>query len=144
MDSPAGPSMYVTRECIEKIGLMDDSFFLYWEEVDWAIRAKEACGIGYAHRSVVPHAVGSSTGSGGGRAGRSAFSVYLYNRNKLHFVRRNHPRWLVWTVLVSFLRSGEFLAAGSTRNFVAAVNGLVAGVRGEKGRPEISPPRAPG
>jgi N-acetylglucosaminyl-diphospho-decaprenol L-rhamnosyltransferase len=144
MDSPAGPSMYVTRECIEKIGLMDDSFFLYWEEVDWAIRAKAACGIGYAHRSVVPHAVGSSTGSSGGRAGRSSFSVYLYNRNKLHFVRRNHPRWFVWTVLVSFLRSGEFLAAGSTRDFFAAVSGLAAGPRGEKGRPDMTPPRAPG
>ena len=40
MDSPTGPSMYVTRTCIEQIGLMDESFFLYWEEVDWAIRAK--------------------------------------------------------------------------------------------------------
>ena len=35
MDSPTGPSMYVTRDCIERIGLMDESFFLYWEEVDW-------------------------------------------------------------------------------------------------------------
>jgi hypothetical protein len=37
---------------------------------------------------------------------------------------------------VSFLRSGEFLAAGSTRNFVAAIKGLIAGLRGEKGRPD--------
>ena len=27
MDSPTGPSMYVTRNCIERIGLMDESFF---------------------------------------------------------------------------------------------------------------------
>ena len=44
MDSPTGPSMYVTRECIKRIGLMDDSYFLYWEEVDWGVRAKAACG----------------------------------------------------------------------------------------------------
>ena len=72
---------------------MDESFFLYWEEVDWAIRAKAECGVGYAHKSVVPHVMGTTTGSAGGRAKRSAFSVYLGHRNQLHFVRRHHPRW---------------------------------------------------
>ena len=72
MDSPTGPSMYVTRDCIKRIGLMDDSFFLYWEEVDWGVRAKAACGIGYAHRSVVPHISGSTTGTSRKRAKRSA------------------------------------------------------------------------
>ena len=143
MDSPTGPSMYVTRECIDRIGLMDESFFLYWEEVDWAVRAKAACGVGYAHRSVVPHVMGTTTGSAGGRAKRSAFSVYLGARNQLHFVRRHHPRWFLWTLFVSFVRSGEYLAVGSTRNFAAALRGLAAGLRGEKGRPDMAPPRAP-
>jgi N-acetylglucosaminyl-diphospho-decaprenol L-rhamnosyltransferase len=142
MDSPTGPSMYVTRDCIERIGLMDESFFLYWEEVDWAMRAKAACGIGYAHKSVVPHISGSSTGAVKDRAKRSAFSVYLGNRNQLHFVRRHHPQWLLWTLLVSFLRSGQYLVAGSVRNFAAANSGLIAGLRGETGRPQIAPTRA--
>jgi N-acetylglucosaminyl-diphospho-decaprenol L-rhamnosyltransferase len=142
MDSPTGPSMYVTRDCIERIGLMDESFFLYWEEVDWAMRAKAACGIGYAHKSVVPHVSGSSTGAVRDRAKRSAFSVYLSNRNQLHFVRRHHPRWLLWTLLVAFLRSGQYLVAGSMRNFAAANSGLIAGLRGETGRPQIAPTQA--
>jgi GT2 family glycosyltransferase len=144
MDSPTGPSMYVTRDCIERVGLMDESFFLYWEEVDWAIRARAACcGIGYAHNSVVPHISGSSSGAVRDRAKRSSFSVYLSNRNQLHFVRRHHPRWFLWTLFVAFLRSGQYLAAGSTRNFAAAVKGLIAGLRGEKGRPKIAPDHAP-
>jgi N-acetylglucosaminyl-diphospho-decaprenol L-rhamnosyltransferase len=143
MDSPTGPSMYVTRECIERIGLMDESFFLYWEEVDWAIRAKAACGIGYAHHSVVPHISGSSSGAVRDRAKRSSFSVYLSNRNQLHFVRRHYPRWFLWTLFVAFLRTGQYLAVGSTRNFAAAVKGLIAGLRGEKGRPKVAPDQAP-
>ena len=143
MDSPTGPSMYVTRNCIERIGLMDESFFLYWEEVDWAVRAKAACGVGYAHKSVVPHVMGTTTGSAGRRAKRSAFSVYLGHRNQLHFVRRHHPRWFLWTLFVTFVRSGEYLAVGSTRNFAAALRGLIAGLRGEKGRPKMAPARAP-
>lgn len=142
IDSPTGVSFYVTRACIDQIGLMDESYWLYWEDFDWGVRAKAVCGIGYAHNSVVPHIGGSSSGAVGNRVQRSPSSVYLKNRNKLHFVRRHHPRWFAWTVLVSFLRSGEFLAAGSTRNFVAAVRGLIAGLRGEKGRPEVAPNRA--
>jgi hypothetical protein len=142
MDSPTGASMYVTRDCIEQIGLMDESFFLYWEEVDWGVRAKVACGIGYAHRSVVPHIGGTSTGGVGKRAKRSAAAVYLGNRNKLHFVRRHHPDWFAWTVVVSFLRTGEYLLVGSTRNFAAAIKGLIAGLRGEQGRPEFASKQA--
>jgi N-acetylglucosaminyl-diphospho-decaprenol L-rhamnosyltransferase len=143
MDAPTGPSMYVTRECIERIGLMDDSFFLYWEEVDWGMRAKDTCGIGYAHSSIVPHIGGTATGAVRGRAKRSATVVYVYNRNKLLFVRQHHPNWFAWTVFVSFLRTGEYLAAGSTRNFSAAVRGLIAGLRGERGRPSFAPTHAP-
>jgi GT2 family glycosyltransferase len=142
IDSPTGVSFYVTRACIDQIGLMDESYWLYWEDFDWGVRAKAACGIGYAHNSIVPHIGGSSSGAVRKRSQRSPSSVYLKNRNKLHFVRRHHPRWFAWTVMVSFLRSGEFLAAGSTRNFVAAVKGLIAGLRGEKGRPEVAPNQA--
>ena len=144
MDSPTGPSMYVTRECIKRIGLMDDSYFLYWEEVDWGVRAKAACGIGYAHGSVVPHISGSASGTSNKRAERSAFTVYLGNRNKLHFVRQHYPGWFAWTVFVSFLRTGEYLAAGSTRNFAAANKGILAGLRGERGRPGAAPTQASG
>jgi hypothetical protein len=34
------------------------------------------------------------------------------------------------------------LAAGSTRNFAAAIKGLMAGLRGEKGRPEFASKQA--
>src|SRR5271154_2068664 len=143
IDSPTGVSFYVTRACIDAIGLMDESYWLYWEDFDWGVRAKAACGIGYAHNSVVPHIGGSASGAVRKRSQRSPFSVYLKNRNKLHFVRRHHPRWFLWTLFVSFVRSGEYLAVGSTRNFAAAVRGLIAGLRGEKGRPQMAPTRAP-
>jgi N-acetylglucosaminyl-diphospho-decaprenol L-rhamnosyltransferase len=142
VDSPTGVSFYVTRVCIDKIGLMDDSYWLYWEDFDWGVRAKAACGVGYAHNSIVPHIGGSSTGAVRKRAQRSATAVYLGNRNKLHFVRQHYPNWFAWTVGVSFLRTGEYLLVGSTRNFSAAVKGLVAGLRGERGRPEVAAKQA--
>jgi N-acetylglucosaminyl-diphospho-decaprenol L-rhamnosyltransferase len=138
IDSPTGVSFYVTRACIDKVGLMDDAYWLYWEDFDWGVRAKTACGIGYAHNSVVPHIGGSSTGAARERAKRSVTAVYLGNRNKLHFVRQHHPGWFAWTVFVSFLRTGEYLLVGSTRNFSVAIRGLIAGLRGERGPPEFA------
>ena len=137
MDAPTGVSLYVSKECIDKIGLMDESYFLYFEEFDWGLLAKVQCGIGYAHNSIVPHVSGSSTGAVRDRRKRSQLAVYLRARNTIHFVRRHYPKWLLWTVLVSFLRTGQYPLYGSMANFVAAVNGIVAGLRGETGRPKL-------
>ncbi len=135
MDSPSGVSFYVTRACIDTIGLMEDGYFLYCEEFDWGILAKAACGVGYAHTSVVPHISGSTTGHVRERAKRSPAAVYLTYRNRIHLVRRRFPAWLPWTVLVSFAWTGEYLVNWAPRNFVYAWKGIFAGLRGEWGKP---------
>jgi len=135
IDSPSGASFYVTRDCIERIGLMDEQFFLYFEDLDWGLRAKAACGVGYAFQSIVPHEGGSTIGSGRDRASRSKLSVYLDFRNRLLFVRKHFPAWYLWTILVCVARAGEFLLIGKFVNFDAALSGVIAGVRGETGRP---------
>ncbi len=33
--------MFVLREFIEDVGLMGEEYFLYFEELDWALRGKE-------------------------------------------------------------------------------------------------------
>ena len=40
-------------------------------------------------------------------------------------------------MLVSFLRTGQYPLYGSMANFVAAIKGIVAGLRGETGRPKL-------
>jgi len=136
MDAPTGVSFYVSRACIDKIGLMDDGYFLYFEEFDWGVLAKAACGLGYAHKSVVPHVSGSSTGAVRSRAERSRLSVYLTYRNRIRFVQRRFPAWTLWTVLASAPRTAEFLVARSTTNFFAAWHGIFAALRGESGPPD--------
>ena len=75
MDSPSGASMYVTRRCIEQIGLMDESYFLFYEDLDWGVRAKKH-GLGYASDSIVAHQRGTTTGSAGRSTALSRLSVY--------------------------------------------------------------------
>jgi GT2 family glycosyltransferase len=42
VDSVVGAFMLVRRDAIQQVGLMDESFFMYGEDLDWAYRIKEA------------------------------------------------------------------------------------------------------
>ncbi|KYH30673.1 N-acetylglucosaminyl-diphospho-decaprenol L-rhamnosyltransferase [Clostridium tepidiprofundi DSM 19306] len=42
VDSVMGAFMMVRREAIEKVGLLDETFFMYGEDIDWCYRIKEA------------------------------------------------------------------------------------------------------
>jgi GT2 family glycosyltransferase len=135
VDAPSGASFYVTKECVWRIGLMDESYFLYFEDLDWGLRAKQADGVGYCHGSLVWHVGGASLGSASGRRDRSRLAVYLDFRNRLLFVRRNYSKWFAWAAVVVLVRSCEWLAVGSPANFRAALRGWLAGIEDEIGRP---------
>jgi len=42
VDSVVGAYMQVRRDCIEAVGLMDESFFMYAEDIDWCYRIQRA------------------------------------------------------------------------------------------------------
>jgi N-acetylglucosaminyl-diphospho-decaprenol L-rhamnosyltransferase len=58
-----GASMIVRREVFESIGLMDEEYFLYFEETDFCLHAKRAgWSCWYVPQSRVMHLAGQSTG----------------------------------------------------------------------------------
>jgi GT2 family glycosyltransferase len=134
LDSIAGASLYVTRACVEKIGLMDERFFLYYEDADWSFRAK-TLGLGYAPGSIVTHKGGTTIGSARLRAERSRLSVYLESRNNFHFVRTHFCVYLPLSLMVGCLHILLYLFARSPKNAWAALAGMLAGIRGETGQP---------
>ena len=42
VDHPLGAGLMVRRRVIEEVGLLDESFFMYCEEIDWCMRIKDA------------------------------------------------------------------------------------------------------
>jgi N-acetylglucosaminyl-diphospho-decaprenol L-rhamnosyltransferase len=52
VDSVVGAFMLVRSEAIEQAGLLDESFFMYGEDLDWAYRIKEAGWKVYYHADV--------------------------------------------------------------------------------------------
>jgi N-acetylglucosaminyl-diphospho-decaprenol L-rhamnosyltransferase len=136
LDSPSGSSIYVTRPALDAIGLMDESYFLFYEDLEWGLRAKAVCGVGYAHDSVVPHHGGTTIGNSRGRTKASAFSVYLEFRNRIHLVRRWRPLTLPWALSVLCARAFEYAMVGAAINMWVALAGLHAALCGELGRPD--------
>jgi N-acetylglucosaminyl-diphospho-decaprenol L-rhamnosyltransferase len=56
VDWMLGAAMFVRREAVEQIGLMDERFFLYFEDVDWCYRmAQQGLHVYYYPESVVIH-----------------------------------------------------------------------------------------
>lgn len=95
MSYVVGASMMATRAFVHQVGLMQEDYFLYFEELDWAVRGRAAGFLlAYAPASVVFHKEGATIGSSHGRDGGSLLSMRFLSRNRLLFTRRHHPRCL--------------------------------------------------
>ncbi len=97
MSYVVGAAMLVRREYLEQVGLMEESYFLYYEEIDWATRSNGRFRLGYAPDSLVFHKEGASIGTDA--SGGSALSIYYLFRNRVRFTARFFP-WLLPTVLI--------------------------------------------
>jgi len=62
VDWVSGACMLVRRKAIEDVGMMDENFFLYWEDADWCKRMSERGWdvVYYPHASIVHHTGASS------------------------------------------------------------------------------------
>lgn len=135
LDSPSGAAFYVTRECIRRIGLLEERYFLYYEDLDWGLRAKAACGLGYAFDAVIRHRGGTTIGSGTNQ-NQSPFSTYMQFRNRLLFTAWRMPLWFPWTVALALLHALRFAAARRPANLKMALCGIRDGLLGKTGRPD--------
>ena len=134
LDAPSGVSLFLTRPCAKALAPLNEQYFLYFEDLDWGLRARRAgFRVGHAHDSVVNHIGGASIGSPSPDYIGSPLAIYLGFRNRILFVHDHYPSWWVWTVLISLVHAARLAPFGG---FPAAAKGLLAGLRGEIGRPD--------
>lgn len=78
-DFANGCCLLMTKEVIEKIGYLDERFFLYYEDTEYSLRARAAgVEIWYCGQAVVYHKVNGST-----RGNEKAANAYYITRNWL-------------------------------------------------------------
>ena len=91
IDHPLGAVMLVRREAVEQVGMMDERFFMYCEEIDWAKRLHQAgwqvCTVPQA---IFIHHAGQST-----QQFRDRMFVALWRSRYLLF-RKHYSPWFIW------------------------------------------------
>lgn len=128
LDFVNGASMLASRTFVEEVGLMEESYFLYFEEHDWAMRAKGKFQLGYCHESVVYHKEGATIGSSRDRSKRSLLAEMYNSRNKILFTKRFHP-WAVPTVvLVMCIAAVHQLCLGDLRRVKVMLASTLTGL----------------
>lgn len=90
-DFVLGASLAISRRFFTTVGPMNESYFLYFEEIDWAYRNAGRFAIAFAHGAVVYHKEGGSIGSSATKGQRSVASDYYLLRSRLAFVWRRAP-----------------------------------------------------
>lgn len=87
-----GASMIVRRKVFEDVGLMDEGYFLYFEETDFCLQARRAgWQCWYVPQARVIHIAGQSTGVTGRGAAARRVPGYWFEARRRYFVR-NHGR----------------------------------------------------
>lgn len=128
MDYVNGASMFARRAFLEAIGLMDESYFLYFEELDWAVRARGKFTLGYARESVIYHKEGATVGSHQRRERRSILSDQYLSRNRVLFTRRYRPWALPSVLLWACLAAAHRLLCGDPRRARVMVSSIFGGL----------------
>jgi GT2 family glycosyltransferase len=114
-DWVSGASMIVRREVFEKVGLLDDSYFMYYEETDFCLRARRAdWPCWYVPGSRVVHLVGQSSGLHDRLRPRTRLPAYWFQSRRRYFLK-NHGAVktvvanLVWVLAYSTWRFRRIL-----------------------------------
>lgn len=99
-DALCGACMLIRKEVFEKIGLLPEHYFLFYEETDWCLHAKRH---GFLVHSI-PNAKVYHKGSASVDKIKG-LKLYYMSRNSVLFVRRN-GNWLDYLIFLcySFLR----------------------------------------
>jgi N-acetylglucosaminyl-diphospho-decaprenol L-rhamnosyltransferase len=105
IDHPLGACILTRRTVVEQVGLLDERFFMYVEEIDWCYRIRQA---GWAIWQE-PHARVTHVGGAATSQFRSRMLIALYD-SRLRFFRKHYSRrFMRWHMRI--VRAGMLRAA---------------------------------
>lgn len=106
VDWLAGASMLIRYPVLKDIGLMDEQYFLYFEETDFCLQsAKAGWECWYVPSSRVIHYVGQSTGVASGDSLRRRRPKYWF-QSRQYYLLKNHG--IIYTALADLSWGGMF------------------------------------
>jgi N-acetylglucosaminyl-diphospho-decaprenol L-rhamnosyltransferase len=133
VDRLPGSCMLICTEALVRVGLFDERYFLYWEEIDLCVRLRRA-----KYELLIAEDVVAAHGGAGESSLRRHRTYYMW-RNQIYFSFKNYG------LLLGFIFVAERLFVANAREvfryvrrgrsdlILAGLAGLWAGLRGEVG-----------
>ena len=113
VDWLSGACLAVRRAAIERVGAMDEAFFMFNEDVDWCRRMRDAgWAVTYVPEAVIVHHIGASKGKVDPRV------IVSRHRGMIHYFHKHHPTAPLVSLCADaliMLRAGLMVAANALR-----------------------------
>lgn len=122
MSCVIGAATLVARDYVNTVGYMQEDYFLYFEEIDWAMRGRSYFKFGYAPKSIVYHKEGASIGTS--PSGGSALSMYYLFKNRIKFTSRFYPIYLPFVFSICLWDLFKLVVKGKRKQSLAALKGI--------------------
>ena len=75
--------MFISRKAIDDVGLVDEQFFMYWEDTDWCKRMwKKGWKVVYFPKATIVHHAGGSSSK------RPLQSIIVFHKSSYKFIRK--------------------------------------------------------
>jgi GT2 family glycosyltransferase len=102
----SGPCWLIRKAVVQEVGLFDESFFCYWEDVDYSVRAKEVgYKVVYAPEAKMWHKnpmIGKVWRKALLTRKTSHLNYYYGVRNNFKFMRKHASKWQYRSFLICF------------------------------------------
>lgn len=129
LDFIAGSCLLCKKEAIENIGLLDPTFFMYWEDADWCFKGRKTdYKSTYAFKSKIWHKHGTSS--------NNPFKIYYYYRNRPLFIKRYAKKeefihFILYYFIVDLLITSSFYLVRyrDLKIYKATIRGAINGLR---------------
>ncbi len=121
-----GGAMLIQKDVFDKIGFLDENYFLYFEDADFCINArKRSIPVNFAPEIKISHAVSSSTKKLG-----SPLLLRYHYRNALYFNFKNGPFYIklavpIWSYFILFKQSLKILFGINRESSKSILNGVL-------------------
>lgn len=125
IDYVSGASVFTSRQFLLDVGFMNEEYFLYFEELDWAYRGKELnYTMGFCQESIVYHKDGASTKIDTRDTLSSPFSDFHFSRSKVIFNKRFFKSRMAMIYISFFIVMANRLRKGQFKNIAAILRAI--------------------
>lgn len=120
-----GANMIASRGFVDEVGLMREDYFLYYEEVDWAVSGqKKKLAQVYDPGIEVYHRGGASIGSATTKRQATPFSTYFQYRSRMMFVRQHNAIALPVAMGFATLKAAQLMLKGQRAGAMAILRAV--------------------